>query len=136
MRVVCLYFYQKETNRFKSERAWLHVVNEEEFARAANSELENTRRKRETCEQKLAKINVNDQEFNQQNVQLNEEIRQLEQKLTNEKQTMTEGKQKYRQALEQQTNNDRNRKRVESKLAKTKETIRILEENIQSELNR
>lgn len=110
-------------------------MNEEEFARAVTSDLENTRRKRELNEQKLAKINVNDQQINEQNDQLNEEIRQLEQKLANEKQQMTGEKQKYRKALEQVTTNEQNRKRVEAKMIKTKETIRILEENIQAELN-
>lgn len=111
------------------------VVNEEEFARVVTSDLENTRRKRELCEQKLAKINVNDQQINEQNDQLNEEIRQLEQKLANEKQQMTGERQNYRQALEEVTKNEQNRKRAEAKLTKTKETIRILEENIKAELN-
>lgn len=84
----------------------------------------------------MAKINVNDQEYNQQNVQLNEEIQQLEQKLANDKQQMVEERQKYRQALDQVTNNERSRKQVETKMTRTKETIRILEDNIASELNR
>lgn len=83
----------------------------------------------------MAKFNVNDQELNEQNAQLNEEIRQFEQKLANEKQQFTEEKQKYRQALNYVTDNERNRKRVESKMIKTRETIKILEENIQAEQN-
>lgn len=84
----------------------------------------------------MANINGNDDELNQKNAQLNEEIRQLEQKLENEKQEMAQEKQKYRKANEQVLNNERNQKLVGSKMAKTKETIRILEENIQAELNR
>lgn len=127
-----LFCLQKETNRFKSERAWLNVVNEEEFARAANADLENARRKREICEQKLAKFNVNDQEVNQ----LNEEIRQLEQRLANEKQQSTEEKQKYRQVLNQVADNERNLKRVDLKMTTTRESIRILQESIEAERNR
>lgn len=98
--------------------------------------MENTRRKREANEKKLTKFNLNDQEMNEQNAQLNDEMRQLEQQHANEKQQVNEEKQKYRQALDQLDENEHKRKRIEAKMTKVQKTIRILEENIQSELNR
>lgn len=113
----------------------MHVVQEEEFAQAANAEFEETRRKHAVCEQKLATLGSN-QAMTEQNAQLNDEIQQLEQRLANEKQQMNGEKQKYRQTNEQSAEIERKKKRIDARILKTRETIRILEENIQSELNR
>ncbi|XP_031633548.1 structural maintenance of chromosomes protein 6 [Contarinia nasturtii] len=124
---------KKETHRYKCERAWLTVVQQEEFIKAVNAELEGTQRKIEENEQKLATFN--DQEINEQNAQLTEEIEQLRQKIADEQKKLEVEKTKYKQKIEQINNNDRNVKKLEAQTAKVQETIATLEENIQAELN-
>lgn len=129
---ICL---QKETKRYKCERAWLSVVNEEEFIENVNTEFENTRQKKEKTEQDLAKLNVNDGDMNEQNAQLNEEIENLQQAIILEQRKLEAEKTSFRRALDQVNNNERTVKKLEAKMAKVQETINTLEESIQSELN-
>lgn len=128
-------YQQKETNRYKSERAWLSVVNEEEFIQSVNAEFENARKKKDNTEQELAKFNVNDSEMNAQNAKLNEEIQQMQQSIVVERSKLNDEKTKYKRTMEQINDNERAVKKLEVKMAKVQETIATLEENIQSELN-
>lgn len=126
---------KKETYRFKTERAWLSVIQQEEFIRAVNSELAETQAKKDECERQLAKYNVNDREMTEQNAQLNEEIRQLQQTQSDEQKKLDAEKKEYRRAIEQVSENERQVKKLEAKMAQVQKTISALEENIQSELS-
>lgn len=126
---------QKETKRYKCERAWLSVVNEEEFIQNVNTEFENTRKKKEKTEEDLAKLNANDTDMSEQNAQLNGEIENLRQAIVEEQNKLDAEKTSYRRALDLANNNERTVKKLQAKMAKVQETINTLEESIQSELN-
>ncbi|XP_055325596.1 structural maintenance of chromosomes protein 6 [Sitodiplosis mosellana] len=126
---------KKETNRYKCERAWLSVVNEEEFIQNVNTEFENARQKKDKTDQELAKLNVNDSDMNEQNAQLNGEIEQLQQSIVAEQRKLDAEKTNFRRANEQIEDNVRTVKKLEAKMAKVQETIATLEDSIQSELN-
>lgn len=111
------------------------MVQQEEFIENVNSQLKTALRKKDECEQNLAKFNINDREMNEQNAQLDEEIRQLQETQGNEQKKLDTQKKEYRRANEQVTDNERQFKKLEAKIGKVRQTITTLEENIQVELN-
>lgn len=111
------------------------MVNEEGFIQTANADYEKTQRKKQEYEKELAKCNVNDQEITAQNIQLDNEIKQLQQTMANDKTKLDAEKTKYRQSVEQVSDNERKVKKLETRVSKVQDTITTLEENIQSELN-
>lgn len=100
-----------------------------------NTNLEQAQQKKITCEENLAKCNVSDNEMTAQAAQLSEEIEQLQLTFAEEQQKMTAEKTKYKQALNQITENERKVKSFEARIANVQATIATLDENIQAETN-
>lgn len=126
---------QKATKRYRIEKSWLAVVQEEGLIRAINSNLEAKRQKKNEYDEQLAIHNVDDREVHERTAALEEEIRQMKQNLGQEEKKLEEEKTKYRRATEQVSEKERNVKNLETRINKTETNIATLNENIQAELN-
>lgn len=111
------------------------MQDEEDLIESVNTEFEKARKKKEECVQNLTKYNVDDRGINEQNTQLDDEIKNLQESLSAEYRKLEGEKTQYKQKLEQMSNNDRSVKKFEARISKVKQTIKTLEENIQSELS-